>query len=504
MNEKYNGLRELLAELSALRQAQAVLGWDRETHLPPGGRRDRANQMSVLSGVIHELATSDELGQLLQDLQAETKDLDPDSDEARIIQVVKRDYDMECRVPGDLVKDISRASSEGIAAWLKAREDKDYSVFAPALKRNAELNRQLADALGPGKNPYDALLEQYEPGITCEQLEQIFYELKAIILPLVEAIKSSPKQVDNSLVRQNYDPSTQQEFALSVVQNFGYDLKRGRLDRSPHPFCTSFGLGDVRITTRVYPDFLNMALFATMHESGHAMYEQGISETLRDTPVADGASPGVHESQSRLWENLVGRSRAFQNYLFPKLQQTFPSQLGSADQETFYRAINRVQPSLNRVTSDEVTYNLHILMRYELENEMLAGNVDYAEMADLWSERSRQYFGVTPGDDVEGVLQDIHWSSAGQFAIFPGYTLGNIIGAQLFRQAHKDINDLDGQISRGEFGELLGWLQTNLYRHGRKFTPNELLVRITGEPVGTSAWRDYITGKYSEIYGLAV
>ena len=504
MSEKFDKLRSLLGEITALQQAGAVLGWDRETYMPAGGGKDRANQMSTLARLIHDRAASDELGQLLEDLESEVAGMDPDSDEARIIRVTKRDYDRNCKIPGQLVQDISRASSEGIQAWRQARASKDYCIFAPAMKRNTALNVELAQALGAGdgKSAYDALLDQFEPGLTSAQLEQIFSELRGTILPLVQAIANSPRQADQSMVRQHFDETEQIRFGISLVQRFGYDANRGRLDKSPHPFCTSFGIGDVRITTRVYPDFLNMALFATMHESGHAMYEQGISPSLSGTPVAHGASGGVHESQSRLWENLVGRSRPFQDFLVPRLREAFPSQLGDTSPDAFYRVANYVRPSLNRVTSDEVNYNLHILLRYELENELLAGTVDTSDLAAIWVERSRTYFGLEPAADVEGVLQDIHWSSAGEFGVFPSYTLGNVIGAQLFRQAHKDMPDLDEKISKGEFSSLLGWLQTNLYQHGRKFEPNEIVERITGEPINTKAWIDYVTTKYSELYAL--
>lgn len=501
MSEKFDKLKTTLSELSDIGRAIAVLYWDRETHMPPGGAEERANQLATLTKILHAKFTSDEVGRLLHDLSSEQAGMDPDSDEVRIVQVTQRDYDAECKLPEKLVEEVSRASSDGLTSWHHAKMASDFAMFAPSLKRNAEATREVAQALGYEDRPYDAFLNLYEPGITTVQLEGIFSDLKEAIVPLVHQISDKQDMVDDSCLHQYFDPDEQMRFSLQIAEAFGYDTKRGRLDTTAHPFATSFGTGDVRITTRVYPNFLSACLFAVMHESGHAMYEQGISPSLNGTPLSQGTSGGLHESQSRLWENLVGRSRPMQDYLFPRLQKTFPSQLGEMNIETFYRAINKVHPSLIRVEADEVTYNLHILLRFELENEMLEDRVDIMKLDEIWNERIEQYLGITPPDAAQGVLQDIHWSSAGAY-IFPSYTLGNIIGAQLFRQAHKEMPDLDDQISRGEFANLLRWLQTNIYQYGRKFTPGELVERITGEPVGTSAWVDYVRNKFSAIYSL--
>ena len=501
MNEKFDRLKTLLAEVRDIERALAVLWWDRQTLMPPGGAEERSNQIATISKIHHAKFTSGEIGKLLNDLSSETDGMDPDSDEARIIMVTKRDYDMECKLPEKLVEELARASSAGLEGWHKAKAEKNFSMFAPFLQRNAELTREVAAAYGYEDRPYDAFLNITEPGITTAQLETLFSELKDAIVPMVKEIASKQDAVDDSCLHQQFHEAEQLKVSLEIAERYGYDLNRGRLDKTAHPFATSFGLGDVRITTRVYPSFLNACLFATLHESGHAMYEQGISPALSRTPLGQGASGGMHESQSRLWENLVGRSRPFQDYMFPTLQKTFPEQLGNVDIETFYRAINKVHPSLIRVEADEVTYNLHIMLRFELENEILEDRIDISKMDEIWRERMESYIGVVPEDDSVGVLQDIHWSSAGMY-IFPSYALGNIIGAQLFKQAHKDMPDLDGQISRGEFEDLLGWLRTNLYQHGRKFTPNELLQRITGEPVGTGPWINYVKGKFSELYGL--
>jgi len=501
MSEKFDRLKTLLAEIEDLDRVTALLNWDRETYMPPGGNESRSNQIATLDRIKHARLSSDELGCLLEELTSETADLDPDGDEARIVSVVKRDFDLECKMPEKLVLDISHASSEGLLAWRSAREAHDFARFVPYLKRNADLNAERAEALGYTDRPYDALLDRVEPGLTTAQLEEIFASLKATILPMVRDIAAGG-EIDDSCLFQEYNRTEQIRFGLQMAERFGYDRSRGRVDTTAHPFCTSFGLDDVRITTRVFPNFLNASLFATMHETGHALYEQGIGPSLARTPLAHGASAGMHESQSRLWENLVGRSRPFQEYLFPRLQQTFPSQLGGIDVECFYRAINKVHPSLIRVEADEVTYNLHIMLRFELENEILSGKADIEKLDEIWNERMREYLGITPANSAEGVLQDIHWAWADVFGLFPGYALGNVIGAQLFAHARKSLPNLDGQMARGDLSDLLTWLQTNLYRHGRKFTPNELMERITGSPITTDAWVEYVHDKFGAIYGM--
>ena len=501
MTKKYEQLKTVLAEVTSLEYAVRLLSWDRETYMPPGGAASRGDQLALLTNLYHNRLTSDELGRLLDDAAAEMAGADPDSDEARIVSVTRRDYELERKLSEKLVEEVTRASSEGLMAWHAAKEAKDFLMFAPYLKRNAELSREVAAAYGYDDRPYDAFVNIFEPGMTTTQIETLFTELKAALVPLVRDISARQETVDDSCLHQNYDVDTQLRFGLEIAQRYGYDLQRGGISKSAHPFCMPMGSSDVRITTRISPDLLDEGLLSTLHESGHAMYEQGISPSLAGTPLCQGTSAGVHESQSRLWENLVGRSRPFQNYLFPRLQQTYPQQLGSVDIETFYRAINKVKPSLIRTAADEVTYGLHIMLRFELENEMLEDRVDISHLNDVWSDRMEQYLGLRPSNDAEGVLQDIHWSGAGMYS-FPGYALGNLIGAQIFEQAHKELPNLNDQISRGEFTVLLEWLKTHIYRHGRKFNANELMERITGQPVGTRAWVNYAQTKFSAIYGL--
>jgi carboxypeptidase Taq len=502
MSEKLGQLKGMLAEVADLDRVLAMLAWDREALMPPGGNAARASQMGLLARLQHERATSAEMGSLLEDLSGARSELDPEGDEGRLVKVAKRDYDLRSKLPESLVLEITAATSAAIPVWREAREASDFQMFKPYLERNVELNRARAEALGYTERIYDPLLDVNEPDMTTAQLETIFGELRAAIVPLVREIAAKGDVIDDSCLHQHYDPDTQMSFSLDIAKQLGYDTTRGRLDLSPHPFCTCFGYGDVRITTRIWPEFLNVCLYSVMHEAGHAMYEQGASPDLFGTGAFNGASAGVHESQSRLWENLVGRSRAFQHYLFPRLQETYPSQLGNVTEEGFYRAVNKVEPSYIRVEADEVTYNLHIMLRFELENALLERRLEVEDLEEAWNEKFHEYLGITPSNAADGVLQDIHWASASSFGVFPGYTLGNVISAQLFAQAHNEMPDLDAQLSRGECANLLHWLQDKVYQHGRKYTPNELVQRITGQPVATGAWIDYVRRKFGELYAL--
>jgi carboxypeptidase Taq len=495
-------LKEILGEVTDLHRVIMVLDWDQETYMPPGGVEGRSDQLSTLSELAHVKFTSNDVDRLLEELESEDSNRPFDSDEASIIRVTRRDYEQERKLPPELVAEIARAGSLARPAWQQARRDADFKVFQPYLEKNVELNRRVADALGYKKRPYDALINRVEPGLTTDQLTAIFAELKEAIVPLVADIARHKDAVDDSVLYRGFDPDLQLQYALDVVEKLGYDLNRGRQDISTHPFSISFGPGDVRITTRVSRDFFNECLYGSIHEAGHAMYFQGIGGGIDRTPLHDGASPGLHESQSRLWENLVGRSEAFWRHFYPSLQKTFPEPLKGVDHAGFYRAVNRSYPSLIRVEADEVTYNLHVLLRFELENEMLEGKLKVKDLPEAWNTRFKSYLGVDVPSDREGCLQDIHWSFVG-FAEFPGYTLGNIISAQLMEKIRADIPDLDTRIERGEFGALLKWLQDNVYVRGRKFTPDELLERVTGRPITPKPWIAYIRKKFGALYGLA-
>jgi len=501
MSEALERLTTILAEVTDLSRAAALLEWDQETYMPPGGVRARSDQLSTLLRLSHVRFTAEEVGHLLSELEDETSDKPFDSYEASLVRVTRRDYEQERKLPPDLVAEAARAGSAARPLWEKARREADFKIFAPALEKNVELNRQIADALGYAERPYDALLDRYEPGLTTDQLETIFAELKKAIVPLVADIARHADAVDDRVLYRGFDPAAQLKYALDLVAKLGYDLERGRQDISTHPFSTSFGPGDVRITTRVSRDFFNECLFGSIHESGHAMYNQGIGDDIDRTPLWGGASPGVHESQSRLWENLVGRSHPFWRHFFPSLQSAFPEQLRGVDDEAFFRAVNKSYPSLIRVEADEVTYNLHVLLRFELENEMLEGKLKVKDLPEAWNSRVKSYLGINVPNDREGALQDIHWSYVG-FGVFPGYTLGNLIGAQLMEKIRAALPDLDGQIEAGQFAPLLAWLRKNVHRHGRKFTPNELLERATGKPLEAGPWIDYVRKKFGALYGI--
>jgi len=500
-SDKLQHLRHILAEVTDLNRAAMVLEWDQETYMPPGGVQGRAEQLSTLLTLSHVKFTSDEVGKLIEDLEDELASAPFDSDDASIVRVTRRDYDQARKLPPELVAEIARAGSVARPVWEKARHDENFGLFAPYLEKNVQLNRRIAFALGYKDRPYDALIDRSEPGMTTAQLRTIFDELKAAIVPLVADIKQHADAVDDSVLYRGFDPDLQVSYALNLVKRLGYDLERGRQDISTHPFSTGFGPGDVRITTRVSRDFFNECLFGSIHESGHAMYNQGMGREIDRTPLWDGASPGIHESQSRLWENLVGRSRAFWRHFYPSLKSVFPEPLKGVEEEAFYRAVNKSHPSFIRVEADEVTYNLHVLLRFELENELLEGKLKVKDVPEAWNSRFKSYLGLDVPNDREGALQDIHWSFV-SFGIFPGYTIGNLVSAQLMEKIRADIPDLDAHVENGHFAPLLSWLRKNVHRHGRKFTPNELLERATGKPLTAGPWIAYVRKKFGALYGL--
>jgi len=500
MEQKLNTLKERLADVLRVNQAVAVLSWDQQTYMPEGGTQDRGDHLATLSKLAHEMFTSDDVGRLFDDLKPYAEQLEPDSDDARLIAVTDRRYRKQTRVPSKWVAEYAQATAVAHQAWVEARHDSNFAHFQPNLERIIELRRQYADMFAPYEHVYDPLLDDFEPGMKTTEVQQIFGALRPQQVALIQAISQRP-QIDDGFLLVHYDEQKQWDFGVEVVTRYGYDWKRGRQDRSPHPFTTSFGIGDVRITTRFDPLRIHTALFGTMHEAGHAMYEQGIDPALGRTPLADGASLGVHESQSRMWENLVGRSREFWSYFFPRFKEYFPGQVGNVDLETFYRAINKVEPSLIRVEADEATYNLHIMLRLELEIALMEGSLQASQLPEAWNTRFQEYLGITPPNDALGVLQDIHWSE-GLFGYFPTYALGNLISLQLWEKINQDIPDLPDQICRGEFGALLGWLRENIHRHGAKYEPQDLVQRVTGSKINPEPYVRYLRSKFSEIYGL--
>ncbi|TVM02939.1 MAG: carboxypeptidase [Candidatus Brocadia sp. WS118] len=501
MQEKLDDLKKRLAEISDINNAAAVLGWDQQTYMPPGGAAARAQQLATLSHLAHEKFTDDTIGCLLDELHAYARSLPYDSDDASLIRVTKRDYDKASKVPPSLVSEIAHATARAFEAWRKAKAESRFSDFAPYLQRNLDLKRRYAECLGYTDRIYDPLLDDYEPGMKTTQIEAIFTNVKQEIVPLVHAISSRLNVVDNGFLYQTFDEQIQWDLGMDVARLIGYDFERGRQDRSPHPFTTSFSIHDVRITTRFMNNYFPAGFFATIHETGHAVYNQGLRYELERTPLADGASLGAHESQSRMWENLVGRSRPFWKFFMPRMKAVFPEQFKNADAEKMYRAVNRVKPSLIRVEADEVTYNLHIMLRFELENALLEGRITVDDLPEIWNCKMQEYLGITPPDDAHGVLQDVHWSH-GSFGYFPTYSLGNFFAAQLFDQIRKDIFGLDRHFEKGEFHILLDWLRAHLHTHGRKFTLDELAKKITGESLQTRSFVAYLKNKYGEMYSL--
>lgn len=501
MQEKLQELQTRLRTIHDLNAAGSVLGWDQSTYMPPGGGPARARQMSTLRRLTHEKATDPALGRLLEELASYGESLPYDSDEASLIRVARRDYDREIRIPTEFVARSSRHRAESFHAWKRARPENDFAAVRPHLETALELSRERANFFPGYVHIADPLIDLADYGMTVAALRELFAALREQLVPMVQAI-TAQRPADDTCLRQHFAPEQKLAFGRMIAARLGYDFKRGREDLAPHPFTTSFSIGDVRITTRVDPDHFSGGLFATMHESGHAMYQQGIDPAHEGTPLARGTSSGVHESQSRLWENVVGRSRGFWEHFYPRLQETFPGQLGSVPLETFYRAINKVQPGLIRVHADEVTYNLHIIIRFDLELAMLEGRLAIADLPAAWRERYEADLGIVPPDDRDGAMQDMHWYSGSIGGGFQGYTLGNILSAQFYEAAVAVHPEIPGEIAQGEFGTLFAWLVENIYRHGRKFTPAELVERVTGRPMHIEPYIHYLRGKYGELYAL--
>jgi carboxypeptidase Taq len=499
MDEKFERLKSLLARIDDLSSAADVLEWDQETYMPEGASETRAHQIATLRKLAHEYFTSDEIGRLLEELLPLADNGDPLSNEAAIVRVTRRDYDKALRLPPELVGELARSVARARQAWKTARATNDFSVFAPHLGKVVELNIQKAEALGYDDRIYDALLDQFEPGMKTAEVERVFGSLRAELVPIVQAL-AEREAPDDAFLHMHYDRQKQWDFGVDVIRQIGYDFNRGRQDISAHPFTTSFSINDVRITTRIREDYFPSAFFSTLHEAGHALYEQGISPELERTPLADGTSLGIHESQSRLWENQIGRSRMFWEYYYPRLQSVFPDPLGNVSLDQFYRAINRVQPSLIRVESDEVTYNLHIMVRFELENLMLESKVVIKDLPEIWNDKMEEYLGIRPTSNAEGILQDVHWS-LGSIGYFPTYALGNLMAAQIFAQAERSISGLKEQIASGQFAPLVDWLRTHIHQFGRKLQASEILERVSGESLDARFWLDYVRQKYQGIYG---
>ncbi|NPA05998.1 MAG: carboxypeptidase M32 [Chloroflexi bacterium] len=480
-----------------------LLSWDQETYMPPGGTEARARQISTLASLVHQEASSPRIGELLAQAEADAQaqGWPPDSDGMGFLREFRRRYDRMTKVPVEWVRAFTQLTSEAQVAWRQAKAESNFARFAPYLKRIVDMKREYAQFFAPYDHIYDPLLDEFEPGMKTAEVQAVFDRLREVQVPLIQTIRERP-QVSDEVLYRPFPVDKQRAFVREVLAHIGFDFHRGRVDESAHPFTTSFSINDVRLTIRTAErDFFRQALYSGLHEMGHGLYVQGVDPAYEETPLMGGASLGVHESQSRLWENLVGRSRAFVHWLLPRLQAAFPGTIDDVDVETLYRAINRVEPSYIRIEADEVTYNLHIMLRFELEVALLEGRLQVEDLPQAWNERMQAYLGLTPPDDAHGVLQDIHWSQ-GALGYFPTYTLGNVMSVQIWERMAQDIPDVDAKMQAGQFQDVLAWLQEHVYRPGAKFPPKDLLRRVTGQALNPEPYLAYLRRKFGEIYGF--
>jgi carboxypeptidase Taq len=478
-----------------------MLGWDERTMMPPSAAEYRAEQMTLLSGMIHARRTDPRLGDWLGELAASPLAADPHSDSGTVIRQLKRDYDKRVKLPQSLVEELTRTASLAQHAWQQARADDDFASFQPFLEKTFELKRAQAAAIGYDQSPYDPLLDDFEPGESAANVTRVLAELRGALVPLVAEIAASGRSPKVEILSQTYPPAEQDRFGRLVAARLGFDFDRGRLDVTAHPFCSGMGPHDCRITTRYDEQFFPTAFFGILHEAGHGIYDQGLRTDMYGLPPSEAISLGIHESQSRLWENLVARSKPFWQHFFPAAQAAFPVALGAVSLDDFYFAVNDVRPSLVRVEADEATYNLHILIRFELEQALLLGDLAVADLPGAWREKYQKYLGLTPPNDADGVLQDIHWA-AGLVGYFPTYSLGNLYAAQFFVQADADLKGLDRQFAAGEFKPLADWLRKNIHTSGQRYTAAELVKCVTGQPLSHHALIDHLRRKLGPLYGL--
>jgi carboxypeptidase Taq len=501
---KLEELRERLAEINDLGRARALLGWDERTQMPPAGAEVRAEQVATLARIRHELLISDELGLLIDAARPETEALPYDSDEASLVRVAHRGWEKARRVPSDLRGEITRASSIAEHAWADARTNSDFAAFLPHLRRNVDLTRRYAacfDDFEGFDHEFDPLLDDYEPGMTTPEVAAILGELRDGIQALIAAVADSAESVDDSCLHGDFPLDAQETLAREVVAELPLQEGAWRLDQTVHPFASAISPADLRITTRFDPDYIGTAVWSVIHEGGHAMYENGVPRELWRSPLASPSSLGFHESQSRLWENWVGRGRPYLEHLLPRLRDLFPDRLGGVDVDALYRAANRIEPSLIRVEADQVTYNLHIILRFELELEIFDGTIDLADLPEAWNAKVDGYLGISVPDDANGVLQDVHWAG-GSFGYFPTYSLGNVIAGQLWDRIISEVSEVETRIGRAELMPLRDWLRQNLHRHGNKFMPKELMERVVGGPIDVAPYVRQLHERAAEIYGI--
>ena len=494
-------LNALVGEIVDLRHAASLIGWDERVSMPAGGVAVHGEMAATIQRIAHEKFTSADLGSALEAAARDVDSLPPDSEPARLVRLTARDYSRAVRVPSEFVEEQAHVASAAHQAWKEARAQSSYALFQPHLEKVVRLGQQYAGFFQPVAHPYDALIDPYEPGILTSEIQAMFDVLRPRQVELVRAIQERPVEPAPFLTK-DYDEREMLAFSTEVISAFGFDWTRGRQDKSTHPFAAPIGQDDVRITTRFDSRNPFEMLFAAMHETGHALYEQGVGPAWTRTLACGGASLGVHESQSRLWENIIGRSRPFWQHCFPALQRRFPSQLGGVTLDTFHRGINQVKRSLIRVEADEVTYNLHVMLRVEIEIALLTGSISTKDAPAYWNAKIKEYLGIVPDTDANGILQDMHWS-IGLFGYFATYTLGNLISVQLWEKYKEDDPQWAGRLQRGEFGTLREWLREALHQHGRSYQPRDLVTRITGQPVSTAPYLEYLESKYGELYGLS-
>lgn len=485
-------LKQRLADVNALRSAIAIMDWDHQTYMPEGGAAARAEHLGILTRLEHELFVADETQSLLEKAQ-------PASDEdTAMLRIIGREMKLKTKLPADFVEKKTKLQSLGHQVWVEARSKNDFPSFAPTLKELYEIARQEAELLGYEGHIYNALLDQYEEGATVDDVRSMFEAIKGPQVALLKEIAAQPA-VDDTWLYGEWDTEKQKSFTEMLAAAIGFDFHRGRQDTAAHPFCTGWSVGDIRLTTR-YKSYLGSAIFGTLHEAGHGMYEQGSPMAWDRTPLAGGVSLGIHESQSRTWENIVGRSRAFWQRFLPDLQAAFPA-LAGKDLDTFYCGINKVEPSFIRVEADELTYNLHILTRFELECDLLTGALAVEDLPEAWNAKYETYLGIRPSTDSEGCLQDVHWS-AGLIGYFPTYSMGNVISYQIWRALERDLGDTDGLMAKGEFAPILNWLRENVYSKGKSIPPKQLVKQVTGKAMDPTDYLEGLSAKYRQIYGI--
>ena len=497
----YQRLIAEIKQISLLGSCASVLGWDKQTYMPKGGAGHRAEQLALLVGMIHERATAPQIGDYLAEIENSDLVSDPYSEAAVNVRELRRDYDRAIKLPRSLVEELARVATISQQVWREAREESDYALFQPHLTKILDLKHQQVRALGNGETPYDTLLDDYEPGETTENLTRVFSGLRDELVELVGAIAESGKKPDENILTRTYPIDQQEAFGKIAAAQIGFNFDNGRLDITTHPFCSGIGPGDTRLTTRYNTHHFSESFFSIMHEAGHGIYDQGLNDEYYGTPMGSSISLGIHESQSRMWENFVGRSEAFWAHFYPKVQAAFPDALSDVSERDFYGAINTVAPSFIRVEADEATYNLHIMLRFELEQALINGGLKAEDVPGVWNETFEKYLGITPPDDTQGCLQDIHWSGGG-IGYFPTYALGNLYAAQFFEQARQEVGDLDAQFAEGVFDPLKNWLTEKIYSQGQRYRANELIEVVTGKPLSHEPLMRHLRAKYEPLYGI--